>query len=169
MVDTETHDRNTNMILWRPYSKWRSSIFPNRPNRAGRFQINWLNFTFPFSLSRSNIFLWNSYETYLNLVAIVKQSISQIMQMREIDSQVRHLQHVLDVLSVRIFDIHVRWQHSENDFTIFGWFNARVSMIAHNVRYIFRYQRYARKWFLTIVRKVFVHLPRFTKIVRPFD
>lgn len=71
--------------------------------------------------------------------------------------------------SVRILNVHVRWQHPENDLTIFGRFHTRVPMIAYHFGDIFRHQRNARKRVGTIVRKVLVHLPRLAEIKGTFD
>lgn len=105
----------------------------------------------------------------MNFLAIVQQRIAQVVQLREIDTQIGHFQHVLDVFGVWIFNVHIRWQHPENDFTIFRWLDARIPLITHHFGYIFRYARHARERFLTIVRKMPIHMPRFTEIIRSLD
>lgn len=44
-----------------------------------------------------------------DLLAIVQQIVTQCVQLGEVDTQVGHLQHVLDVFRIGILDVHVRW------------------------------------------------------------
>lgn len=91
------------------------------------------------------------------------------MQSREVDAQVGHLQHVLDMRSVRILNVHVGRQNTENHLTVLGRFNARVSMVANNVCDILGHEWYTGEGIRTVMREIFIHMPGAAKIVRPFD
>lgn len=108
-------------------------------------------------------------QIYLNFFAIVEQGVTEIVQFREIDSQIGHFQHVLNVLGVRVLDGDIWRQHPENDFAILRWRNVRIALIAHHVRHIFRNTRRKRERFFAIVCKVTVHVPRPTEIIRSLD
>lgn len=55
------------------------------------------------------------------------------MELCEVNAQIGHLEHVLNVIRVGIFDVELRWQHTENHFAVFRRLNTRVSMIAHDI------------------------------------
>lgn len=106
---------------------------------------------------------------HLNFLAIVQQCVAQIVQFGKIDTQIRHFQHVLNVIGIWILDGHIRWQHPENDFALMGWFDVWIALIAHNIRHIFRRTSGKRKRLVAIVCEVTVHMPRSTKIVWTLD
>lgn len=53
-----------------------------------------------------------------DLLAVIQQVVSQCVQLGEMDSQIGHLQHVLDVLRIGILNVHVRRQDAQNDLSV---------------------------------------------------
>lgn len=106
---------------------------------------------------------------YLNFATIVQQGVTQIVQLREIDSQIGHFQHILNVFGIRILNIHVWRQHTVNHLSIFRWLHARIPVITHHIGDIFGDSRHARERIMAIVREILVCVPRATEIVRSLD
>lgn len=71
--------------------------------------------------------------------------------------------------SVRILNVHVGRQDTENHFTIFGWLDAGVAMIANHVCNVLGHEWYAGEGIRAVMRKIFIHMPGAAKIVRPFN
>lgn len=91
------------------------------------------------------------------------------MELCEVNSQISHFQHVLNVIGVGILDVELRRQHTENHLAIFRRLNTRVSMIAHDIGDVGRLGEGVWKGFGAIRSEVSVDMPGFSEVIRTLD
>lgn len=104
-----------------------------------------------------------------DLLTVIQQVVSQCVQLGEVDSQIGHLQHVLDVLRIGILNVHVRRQDAQNDLSVLRGLHAGVPLRTDDIGYVLGDSGHMRERLLTVVGKVLVHMPSLSEVIGPLD
>lgn len=106
---------------------------------------------------------------FTDLLTVIQQVISQRVQLGEVDSQIGHLQHVLDVLRIGILNVHVWRQDTQNDLSVLRGLHTGVPLRTNDISYVLGDSGHMRERLLAVVGKVLVHMPSLSEVIRPLD